>query len=399
MLTEKTLERYADVLLWALSTAKKVSLKKNEIVLIQYDLPALRLAEILYGRLLDLGIRPVQRMAATCGMELSFYQKANLSQLTFIAPGDKELYGSINGRIFLHAPQSLTHLKDIDPANISKAIVARKPIKDILDLREDLRKYSWTLCLLPTEELARQAKMTIQQYTAQVIKGCYLDKADPVAQWKNIHHEITTIKRRLSLLAVKYFHMESANMDLKITPGANRKWAGVSGHNVPSFEVFVSPDWRGTEGVYFANLPSFRSGNYIEDVRITFAKGKAVKIEARQGEEFVKKQLAMDAGACRVGEFSLTDKRFSRIDRFMAETLFDENFGGKEGNCHIALGSSYSDTYSGDPARLTGALKKKLGFNDSALHWDMVNTEQKTVTAHLFSGRKVLIYDRGVFKL
>ena len=398
MLTESNLERYADVLLWALNTAKKNTLKKDEIVLIQYDLPALRLAEILYGRLLDLGMRPVQRMAATFGMEHSFYQKANPKQLTFIAPGDEELYKNINGRIYLHAPESLTHLKDIDPAKIGKAIVARKHLKDILDKREELRKYSWTLCLLPTEELARQAKMSMKQYTAQVIKGCYLDKDDPVFEWKTIHKEVTVIKKRLSSLPVKYFHMESANMDLRITPGANRKWAGVSGHNVPSFEVFVSPDWRGTEGVYFANLPSFRSGNYVENVRITFAKGQAVKIEASEGEAFVKKQLAMDPGARRVGEFSLTDKRFSRIDRFMAETLFDENFGGKEGNCHLAVGSSYSDTYNGDPAKLTEALKKELGFNDSALHWDLVNTEPKTVTAHLTNGKKVLIYDRGMFK-
>lgn len=399
MLTEKNLEKYADVLLWALQTAKKVAMKRNEIVLIQYDLPALPLAEILYGRLLDLGMRPVQRMAATCGMELSFYQKANSKQLTFIAPGDEELYKNIGGRIYLHAPQSLTHLKDIDPAKIGKAIVSRKPLKDILDAREESRQYSWTLCMLPTEELASQAKMTLAQYTAQIIKGCYLDKADPVAKWKNIHKEITVIKKTLSSLPVKHFHMESAHMDLRITPGANRKWAGVSGHNVPSFEVFVSPDWRGTEGIYFANLPSFRSGNYVEDVRITFAKGRAVKIEAKRGQEFVKKQLAMDKGACQVGEFSLTDKRFSRIDRFMAETLFDENFGGKDGNCHIALGSSYSDTYSGDPARLNAVLKKKLGFNDSALHWDLVNTEQKTVTAHLIDGKKVIIYDRGIFKI
>ena len=399
MLTEKTLERYADVLLWALKTAKKVSIKKNDIVLIQYDLPALRLAEILYGRLLDLGVRPVQRMAATFGMEQCFYQKANPDQLTFLAPGDKELYENINGRIYLLAPQSLTHLKDIDPAKIGRAIVSLKPLKDILDKREELRQYSWTLCIVPTEELARQAKMALTQYTAQVIKGCYLDKKDPVAEWRKIHKEITAIKRRLSSLPVKHFHMESAKMDLRITPGAQRKWAGGSGHNVPSFEIFVSPDWRGTEGIYFANLPSFRSGNYIEDVSITFAKGKAVKIEAKQREEFVKKQLAMDPGACRLGEFSLTDKRFSRIDRFMAETLFDENFGGKEGNCHVALGSSYSDTYDGDPALLTPALKKKLGFNDSALHWDLVNTEQKTVTAHLVGGKKVIIYDRGVFKV
>ncbi|PKN71638.1 MAG: aminopeptidase [Deltaproteobacteria bacterium HGW-Deltaproteobacteria-12] len=399
MLTAKNLEKYADVLLWALKTARKISMKKNEIVLIQYDLPALPLAEILYGRILDGGMRPVQRLAATCGMELSFYQKANPGQLTFIAPGDKELYKNINGRIYLHAPQSLTHLKDIDSAKIGKAIVSRKPLKDILDKREELSQYAWTLCILPTDELARQAKMSLQQYTTQVIKGCYLDAPDPVAEWKKIHKEINVIKKQLSSLKVKHFHLESAKMDLRITPGEQRKWAGVSGHNVPSFEVFVSPDWRGTEGVYFANLPSFRSGNYIEDVRIRFAKGQAVSIEAKQGEEFVKKQLAMDEGARRLGEFSLTDKRFSRIDRFMADTLFDENFGGNEGNCHIALGSSYSDTYSGNSARLTAALKKKLGFNDSALHWDLVNTEQKTVTAHLLNGRKVIIYDRGVFKI
>ena len=398
MLTQKNLEKYADVLLWGLQTAKKSALKKNEVVLVQYDLPALRLAEILYGRLLDRGIHAVQRMVATPGMEYMFYQKTNQKQLTFIVPGEKELYRSISGRIFLHAPESLTHLKDVDPAKIGKAVVARKPIKDIMDKREEQRKYSWTLCMLPTEELARQAKMSLKQYTKQIIKGCYLDRDDPAAEWKKILKEMTAIKKRLSMLPVKHFHVESANVDLKITPGDKRKWAGVSGHNVPSFEIFVSPDWRGTEGVYFANLPSFRSGNYIKDVRITFAKGQAVKIEAGKGEKFVKKQLAMDAGARRLGEFSLTDKRFSRIDRFMANTLFDENFGGKDGNCHVALGSSYSDTYSGDIAKLTPALKKKLGFNDSALHWDLVNTEPKTVTAHLKNGKKVMIYERGVFK-
>jgi len=399
MLTENNLENYADVLLWGLATAKKAALKKNEIVLIQYDLPAVRLAEILYGRLLDMGVQPVQRMVSTFGMELSFYQKANPKQLTFIAPGDRELYNNLNGRIFLHAPESLTHLKDIDPARIGKAVVSRKVLKDILDRREEQRRYSWTLCILPTNELARQAKMTLNQYTAQVIKGCYLDCDDPVAEWQRILKEVTAIKKRLSALRVKYFHMESSNVDLRITPGAKRKWAGVSGHNVPSFEIFVSPDWRGTDGVYYANLPSFRSGNYVKDIRITFAKGQAVKVEAGEGEEFAKKQLAMDPGACRIGEYSLTDKRFSRIDRFMAETLFDENFGGKEGNCHIALGSSYSDTFSGDPAKLTPALKKELGFNDSALHWDLVNTEPKTVTAHLTDGRKILVYDRGIFKI
>jgi len=207
-----------------------------------------------------------------------------------------------------------------------------------------------------------------------------------------------TIKEWINSMDVNYYHVESEHIDLKIKPGKKRKWIGISGHNIPSFEIFLSPDWRGTKGVYFANQPSFRSGNYVEDLKLTFKRGSVVEINAKKGKEFVVKQLSMDKGACRVGEFSMTDKRFSRIDRFMANTLFDENYGGRYGNCHIAVGASYSDTYDGNPAELTKEIKKDLGFNDSALHWDLVNTEKKTVTAYLNSGEKGVIYENGLFK-
>jgi aminopeptidase len=197
---------------------------------------------------------------------------------------------------------------------------------------------------------------------------------------------------------VRYYHIQSENIDLRIDPGEQRKWVGVSGHNIPSFELFLSPDWRGTEGVYFANLPTYRSGNYVEAVSLKFKKGRVIKAEAQKGEDFVIKQISMDKGASRIGEFSLTDKRFSKINRFMANTLFDENFGGRQGNCHLALGSSYSDTFDGDSAKLTKEKKVELGFNDSALHWDLVNTEKKRVTAHLMSGRDKVIYEDGMFK-
>ena len=128
-----------------------------------------------------------------------------------------------------------------------------------------------------------------------------------------------------------------------------------------------------------------------------FDKGKVVRVSADIGQDFVRKQLRMDNGADKLGEFSLTDKRFSRINQFMANTLFDENYGGKFGNCHIALGSSYANTYAGDSRRLTSALKKKLGFNESALHWDLVNTEKKRVTAKLSGGKAKTIYENGRF--
>jgi len=398
MLNDRQWKRYADVLLWALKTARRGRFKKGDVILIQYDHAALKLAEILYDRIIAEGMNPVQRMGLTIGMERSFYGKADGHQLIFHSPGEKEFLGNLHGRIYLQAPDSLTHLKAIDPSRISKVQVARKPLRDILERRDQEGLHGWTLCTLPTQELAVQAGTTQEVYAGQIIRACYLDRKDPVGKWESIRQEANAIKRWLGGLKTRFFHVESENCDLKITPGEQRKWAGVSGHNIPSFELFVSPDWRGTEGTYHANLPSYRSGNYVTGVRLTFAKGVAVKINAETGEAFTVQQLKMDRGAARVGEFSLTDKRFSRIDRFMADTLFDENFGGKYGNCHIALGASYTDTYAGDPAAMNGALKKQMGFNDSALHWDLVNTEDKTVAAHLSTGERITIYENGRFR-
>ncbi len=399
MLTKKQLDKYANVLLWGLKTARTGTFKKGDIVLVQFQIPALELAEAVYGKLLDMGVHPVIRSGLTPAMEHDFYQRANNKQLVFIGSWQEDLYSKIHGRIFLHAPASLTHLADIDSKRIGKNAVAMKPLRDIMRKREDRGDLGWTLCTFPTEELARQAGLTMKQYTNQIIKACYLDKPDPVAVWKGVFKDAIAIKTWLNGMDVAYYRVESENIDLKIVPGEKRKWIGISGHNIPSFELFISPDWRGTEGKYVANQPSFRSGNYVEGVTLVFKKGVAVEVEAEKGDEFTKKQLTMDKGARQVGEFSLTDKRFSKINRFMANTLFDENFGGRHGNCHLAVGMSYTDTYDGDTAELTEEMKTQLGFNDSALHWDLVNTEKKMVTAHLATGEEVVIYENGMFTL
>ncbi|NLA75627.1 MAG: aminopeptidase, partial [Deltaproteobacteria bacterium] len=344
------------------------------------------------------GINPELRMSSTPQMDKNFFERSNTRQLSYQPSGEKEFNENLNGVISLLAPESITHLRHIDPRKIGKAALARKPLRDILWKREDRGDFGWTLCMLPTPGAAETAGISFRQYAAQVIKACYLNMEDPVKAWEETFNNAKVIKNWINRIKTAYYHIESENMDIKITPGEKRRWIGVSGHNIPSFELFISPDWRGTEGVYYANLPSYRDGNYVEGIRLEFKKGKVVKSSAKKGKEFVAKQISMDKGAGRVGEFSLTDRRFSKIDRFMANTLFDENYGGKYGNCHLAIGMSYSDTFDSDPSKLTKELKEKLGFNDSALHWDMINTEDKVVTAHLKSGGKKIIYEKGMFK-
>jgi len=397
MFTDTQIERYAEVLLWGLKTARKGPLKRGEIFLVRYNLPAVRLAEILQARLLDMGMNPVLRADATPVMEQQFFDIARPQQLVFQPPGEKTFYQHLSGSIFLHAPEAITHLSHIDPNKIAQAAIARKYIRDLLEKREELALFSWTLCVFPTKALAKHAGLSQINYTSQIIKSCFLNRRSPIDEWKRIFNNASEIKAWLNRMQVQHYHIESQHMDLEITPGESRKWIGISGHNIPSFELFLSPDWRGTRGVYYADQPSFRSGNLVKNVTIKFKNGKAVEVKAKKGLAFIKKQLAMDQGADKVGEFSLTDKRFSKINQFMANTLFDENYGGAHGNCHIALGASYSDTYNGDTSQLTKKIKSKLGFNDSALHWDLVNTEKKRVTAHLKDGKKVTIYENGKF--
>lgn len=397
MFTEKQLDRYADVLLWGMKKARTGKFKKSDIVAIRYNAPSIRLAEILNAKLLGMGMNPVLRIMPTPVMERNHFELSNSRQLVFIPPGEEELCKNLNGSVFLHAPESITHLKDIDPKKIGRVAISRKIFREILDKREERGLFGWTLCIFPTKKLAEHAGMSMKNYTRQIINSCFLSKISPISHWEQIFKNAVSIKKWLNSLNVKYYHVESKNVDIKITPGEKRRWIGLSGHNIPSFELFLSPDWRGTTGVYFADQPSYRSGNYVKGVRLEFKKGSAVKINAKKGENFLKKQLAMDKGANKLGEFSLTDKRFSKINVFMANTLFDENFGGKYGNCHVAVGASFSDSYAGDLKSLSKELKEKLGFNDSALHWDLVNTEKKRVTAHLASGKKITIYENGKF--
>ncbi|MFO7643248.1 MAG: aminopeptidase [Desulfosarcina sp.] len=397
MLSQTQLNRYADVLLWGLRTARNNPFKKGDVVLVRFNLDAIALAEILEARLLEMGLNPVRRINPTPKMEKDFFRLANRRQLIFDPPGEAELYRRLNGSIFLNAPASLTHLSDTDPKKISRFILAKKFLRDILEEREQAGHFGWTLCILPTAELARQAALPEPVYAQQIVKACFLNRREPVNQWQTLFKNAAAIKNWLNRMPVKHYHIESAQVDLTVTPGQQRQWIGISGHNIPSFELFVSPDWRGTQGVYYADQPSFRSGNLVKGVRLTFKKGVAVTVTAESGSDFVLKQLQMDRGASRLGEFSLTDRRFSKINRFMANTLFDENFGGTWGNCHIALGASYADTYSGDGRTLTKAKKAGLGFNDSALHWDLVNTEKKRVVAHLTDGSRATIYENGCF--
>ncbi len=308
----------------------------------------------------------------------------------------KGLADTIDHSISIIADTDLHELEGIDPKKIMTRQKAMRSIKKWLNKKENVGKYTWTLALYGTDAMAKEAGMTTEEYWDQIVKACFLDEEDPIAKWQEVTKKNDEIKAKLNSISVSQLHVLGEGVDLKIKIGPGRKWLGGSGRNIPSFEVFISPDWRGTEGFIEFNQPLYRYGSLIEGIRLEFKDGRVVKSRASKNYDVLKAMIDTK-DADKVGEFSLTDKRLSRIDRFMAETLFDENISGPYGNTHIALGSAYQDSYDGNPAMVKPAQWKEMGFNDSSVHTDMISTTKRTVTATLSDGTEKVIYVNGEF--
>ena len=92
----------------------------------------------------------------------------------------------------------------------------------------------------------------------------------------------------MNSLPIEKLHVEGPDADLWITLGEKRQWQSGGGANIPSFEIFTSPDWRGTEGCIRFNQPVYADGNLIKGVELEFKKGKVVRSSAKQGEKFLR---------------------------------------------------------------------------------------------------------------
>jgi len=394
--SQKILENYAKVMIdFALGKGKGI--KTGEVVYLVYDFEAKPLALAIYKRILEKGAHLIVKSADE-DFEKLFFEKANDYQLKFTPKKYlKSLVDTIDHRLYLIAPTDPFLLKNIDPQKIVLANSSRQILKKWLFEKEDKGKLTWSLCLYGTRGLAKEAGLSIEEFWGQIIKACFLDKNDPISFWRDVFTKINDLIKKMNALPVEKFHIVSKDTDLYITLGEKRVWKGGSGANIPSFEIFTSPDWRGTEGKIYFDYPLYRYGNIIKNIYLEFKNGKVIKAKAEKNEKLLSEMIFKQKNADKVGEFSLTDKRFSKISKFMANTLYDENFGGQWGNSHIAIGSSYHNCFLGDKKKMKKKDWKNLGFNDSVEHCDIVNTQKKEVFAILKNGVKKLIYKDGIF--
>ena len=243
-------------------------------------------------------------------------------------------------------------LEGVDPERAAKDDLPF--LKESVTLMKD-RSTNWTIVPYPTPGWAQRVHpdlapdAALQKLTDQLAHILRLDEDDPSAAWQARGAELSSVAGRLVDKGFDALQFRGPGTDLKVGLFKGSRFIAAQMTNaknithyanLPSEEIFSTPDPTRTEGTVTATKPLDIAGTVIEGLKVRFEDGRAVEIEADRGADVLRSRAAKDHGAARLGEVALVDKagRIAETGSVFFNTLLDENAAS-----HIALGNAYRD--------------------------------------------------------
>lgn len=327
------------------------------------------LVKAIYKRVLEKGGHPIVRTSIV-DLADTFIKYASDEQLDYVDPITQMEYETIDKFISIGAPLNTKSMARADLNKLSRRGKATKQLSEILMSRAAKGEASWVIGDFPTNALAQEAKMSLDEYTEFLINSCYLNCEDPVAKLKELDAKQTKWAEYLN--NVKQIHITGEKTDITFNV-EGRRWISCSGkNNYPDGEVFTSPVEDGINGEIYFDFPQNYRGNEAHGVHLWIENGLIVKAQAEKGQDFLQAMLDMDEGSKGIGEIAIGTNE--EIQEVTGNILFDEKIGG---SIHMAVGASYPETG---------------GKNVSGLHWDLIK--------NMKNGGKIyadgtLIYENG----
>ncbi len=303
-------------------------------------------------------------------------------------------------RIVLSGPVAPRIMDGIDPALAGRDMLPA--IRESIAVVNQ-RTTNWTIGPCPTAGWAKlvhpwlDSASALERLWDQIAHVCRLDEDDPVAAWEDRLDQLVRAARRLDALGLDSLHFSGPGTDLTVGLLPSSRWlcgrfetaAGLRhAPNLPTEEVFTTPDPERVDGTVRATKPLFTSGRMITGLTVTFEDGRAVRIDAVEGAETVRGLSGRDPGGTRLGEVALVDRegRIGPLDTVFFDTLLDENAAS-----HIALGQGFNFAV-GDP--------DVERINSSEIHIDfMIGGKEVEVTGTTRSGQTVPVLRRGAWQI
>ena len=299
-------------------------------------------------------------------------------------------------------------LKGIDPAKPAAASKAQNSQCTVFRRGLDFNVNPWCIAGVPVAAWARRVfpdvpdEVAIYRLWCAILSAARADGDDPESAWE-LHD--ATFEKNLRFLNDRHFdalrYTAANGTDLTIGLTDRHIWAGGHGEtpdghpffpNIPTEEVYTSPDRMRAEGVVYSALPLIHHGNKVEDFWLRFEAGRVVAYGARVGEETLKSIIETDEGARRLGEVALISKNtpIRESETLFYDTLYDEN-----ASCHLALGIGFPECYDGGYEMDMDELRAR-GVNASTVHVDfMIGSDDLTITGIQADGTEVPVFVNG----
>jgi aminopeptidase len=268
-------------------------------------------------------------------------------------------------------------LSDLDGERVGRTRMRELSEENLRQTNE--RLVNWTIVAFPNEGWARTVfgEPDVERLWEQVAYAVRLDEPDPVAAWRDHMATLSARADRLNDLELDAVRFRGPKTDLTVgllpesmwfSAAFETSWGREHIPNMPTEEVYTSPDYRRTEGVVRSTMPLAVAGTIVRDLELRFEGGRVVDVRASAGADVVRGQLATDEGASFLGELALVDgdSRVGQTGVTFFDTLFDEN-----ASCHIAYGDAILSAVRGAEGLAPDELRAR-GINHSAIHTDFM---------------------------
>jgi aminopeptidase len=396
------LERYADLIV-----SVGANVQPDQVLAIEALPEAQPLVHAIARRAYEKGARYVDVQYFDGSVKRIRAQTAGEETLAWVPPwlGRRmEMLGDLDAARCVLVPLVPPGLLDgVDPA---RAGLDRLPTVEETFKMIDDRSIAWTLSPYPALGWAQlvypdlDGEAAVESLWGDIAHVCRLDEPDPAQAWHDRIEQIFQVASRLDALDLDALHFEGPGTDLTVGLLPSSRFAKEGGSsqtrtgvrhvpNIPTEEVYTTPDPRRTEGVVSSTKPLDVAGSLLTGLRVRFEGGRAVEIEADANADALRGRCAIDEGASRLGEVALVDResRIGKLGRTFYTTLLDENAAS-----HLALGDAYSSPIA-DDADLPE-------INASAVHIDfMIGSDDVTVTGTTRAGKSVPILRGGSWQI